>query len=104
MKLDPITFHAIYADGLVELQGHAFEVNGRKMVVHKVRPLLAAIDKAYKISEANVGFAVRISPTNNRAEAVRLGSTEVQGISEESWQAFIKSAEKFRVSLSILEE
>lgn len=102
MKLKPTTFLAIHKDGLVELPGHEFEVNGRKLVVHKARPQLQAIDKNYKVSEATVGFAVPIKDTARRDEAVQFGTEEASKIDEESWQRVIKQYAEFRKSLSIV--
>lgn len=102
MRLTKITFTAICSDGLVEISGHAFEVMGRKLVVHKERPALLVIDKNYKVSEATVGFRIPIQGTTVRAEAVRFGTEAVSAITEESWQEFIRHAEEFRKSLGIV--
>lgn len=102
-KLKPITFLAAYKDGLVETSGHEFEVNGRKLVVHKTRPALLPVDKFYKVSEATVGFSVPIPNTTKRAEAVQFGAEEASKIDEESWQRVIKQYAEFRKSLNIVQ-
>lgn len=102
MKLKPTTFLAIHKDGLVELPGHEFEVNGRKLVVHKVRPALQPIDKNYKVSEATVGFSVPIKDTTRRDEAVQFGTEEVLSIDEESWLRAIKHFDEFRKTLRVV--
>lgn len=101
-KLKPTTFLATYHDGLVETTGHEFEVNGRKLVVHKTRPQLHVIDKNYKVSEATVGFGVPIQDTTKRDEAAQFGAAEVFKIDEESWQRLIKHFEELRKSLRIV--
>lgn len=101
-KLTPITFLAIYKDGLVETPGHEFEANGRKLVVHKTRPALLPIDKFYKVSEATVGFAVPIQNTTRRDEAVQFGADEVSKIDEESWRQAIKQFDEIRKTLKIV--
>lgn len=86
MKLKPTSFYAIYQDGLVQLDGHGFSVNGRQLVVHKTRPALLPIDKFYKISEATAGFAVPIESTTVRAVAVQFAVDAMKGVSDESWK------------------
>lgn len=101
-KLKSTTFLAFHADGLVETSGHEFEVNGRKLVVHKARPQLQAIDKNYKVSEATVGFGVPIPDTTHRVDAVQFGTEEVNKIDEESWQRLIKHFEELCKALPIV--
>lgn len=103
MKLKPTTFLAIYKDGLVETAGHEFEINGRKLVVHKTRPALLPVDKFYKVSEATVGFSVPIQNTTKRHEAVQFGAEEATKIDEESWLRAIKQFDEFRKSLNIVQ-
>lgn len=86
MKLKPTSFRAIYQDGLVQLDGHGFSVNGRQLVVHKTRPALLPIDKFYKVSELTAGFSVPIASTTVRATAVRRAADAMKGITDESWK------------------
>jgi hypothetical protein len=103
MKLKPTTFYATFKDGLVLLAGHEFEVHGRKLVVHKTRPILLPIDKDYKVSELVAGFAIEIEPTRNRMIACRRAADVVIAIPQGPWEATIKSALMRRRSLPVLE-
>lgn len=102
MRLKPTSFYAIYRDGLVLIEGHAFEVDGRWLVVHKERPQLLVIDKNYKIS-AEVGFGIPISPTTNRKNAVAYACTAVAEISAAEWFERCRLAEEARKTLRIVE-
>lgn len=102
MKLKATTFLAMHQDGLVETHGHEFEVNGRKLVVHKARKELRVIDKNYKVSEATVGFAVPIQDTTRRMEAVQYGMDAVSNIDDESWQRSIEHYAEFRKAMKIV--
>ena len=102
MRLKPTSFYAIYRDGLVLIEGHAFEVDGRWLVVHKERPQLLVIDKNYKIS-AEVGFGIPIAPTANRLRAVAFAVDEVSKISAAEWFERCRLVEEARKTLRIVE-
>lgn len=102
MRLKPTSFSAIFADGPVRLDGHAFKVNGRELVVHKARPQILVIDKTYKISAA-VGFAIPINPTEDRRAAVAFAYDEVPKISDEEWRLRSQLAERAQKNLKIVE-
>jgi hypothetical protein len=103
MKLRPTTFYATFQDGLVLLAGHEFDVNGRRLVVHRTRPLLLPIDKDYKVSELFAGFAIDIGPTRNRIVACRNAADVMVKIPQDLWEATIKSALERRKNLRILQ-
>jgi hypothetical protein len=102
MRLKPITFQAIYADGLVQLEGHSFEVDGRELVVHKERPQLLVIDPNYKVSSI-IGFGIPIDPTKSRFNAAISAENEVSKIGAEEWAARCKLASDARKTLTVVE-
>jgi len=103
MKLKRISFYAIFHDGLVQLSGHEFTTGGRRLVVHKTRPILLPVDKFYKISEASAGFAVPIKNTKVRAEAVLFAADAMGAISDEEWSRYVANALALRRSLKIVQ-
>ena len=56
MKLTEIKFWAQYSDGLVQLDGKAFEWNGIQFVVHRKRPLYDWPGEPLCVSSVETGF------------------------------------------------
>lgn len=104
MKLKPTSFYAMFPDGLVQLNGHAFDVVGRALVVHKTRPGNLDWDKAYKVSEATLGFGIPIPSTQNRAIAVSSAETVVSAISQQEWNRRMAAAAAHRTTLKVIGE
>lgn len=102
MRLKPTSFLAIYKDGLVQLDGHEFDVGDRKLVVHHARPKLFVIDKDYKISERALGFSIPINPTRSRLTAAAFADDVVSKIGADEWESRCKQAAQARKSLSIV--
>jgi len=103
MKLKPISFYAIYKDGLVLLNGHEFHAKDRQLVVHKTRPALLPADKFYKISELTAGFAVPIEHTTIRSQAVRLAISAMGDITDEAWRREISRHLAIAKTMTVVE-
>jgi hypothetical protein len=105
MRLKPISFLSIYPDGLVKLEGHAFKVGERQLVVHKERPQLYEIGPHYRnyLVSSVLGFGIDISPTKDRREAVAFAYNEVPKISQDEWAERCKLAEQIRRNLQVVE-
>jgi hypothetical protein len=102
MKLKSTSFYAIYPDGLVQLDGHGFSVNGRSLVVHKPRAENLAWDRDYKISEESLGFGIDIPSTRSRTAAVSSAVIVVSAISQTEWDRRMAAAQAHRKSLNII--
>jgi hypothetical protein len=102
MKLKPTSFYAIYPDGLVQLDGHGFNVDGRALVVHKPRVENRTWDNHYKISEASLGFGIEIPTTRSRTAAVSSAVIVVSAISQTEWDRRMAAAQAHRKSLNII--
>jgi hypothetical protein len=102
MRLKPISVLIICLDGLVPIEGLAFKVGSRELVVHKPRPAVLPVDDNYKIS-AVVGFSIPISPTRDRREAVHFASIEVPKISEHEWARRCEMAQEAKKNLKVVE-
>lgn len=102
MRLKPISALIICRDGLVPVEGHAFKVGTRELVVHKPRPAVLPVDDSYKVS-AMVGFSIPISPTHDRREAVHFASVEVPKIGEKEWAARCELAQEIKKNLQVVE-
>jgi hypothetical protein len=99
VKLKPIKFLAAYPEGLVELSGDKFSVNGRDLVVHLPRDPSRYGDPFYKVSELNTGFRVPIPQTRDRDEAIALATVQVLLIDDAAWARSIAAAAEQRKAL-----
>jgi hypothetical protein len=94
MKLTPIKFDAQYADGILEIEGHAFEWNGIKFAVNHTRPIYRfSKDDPLSVSVIETGFGVPIPVRTKKPEVAAKAAIKVlDAIGLEKVQAAIKKS------------
>lgn len=98
MKFSPVKFFGLYVDGLVPLDGYAFDVAGRHLVAHKERPELRPVNPGYLISERTSGFSVPIQPAKTRALAAHYAVEQMHRVDDHQWASAIAYAMKQRAA------
>jgi hypothetical protein len=94
-----VQFYAAFEDGLLLMQGHAFEFKDRLYVVHKGRE---PFERDYYVSDMRTGFAVHIPKTRNRQVAIKEAKAALASMSERALGIGLKAAEEKKASLKII--
>jgi hypothetical protein len=104
MKFTPTKFYAAFADGLLEMTGHAFQAIDRTFVVHHKREPYFPSDKNYLVSDMETGYKVTILPTTNRLTAAHYAIDVLHTYSSALLQDYFRMAAAKRKTLQIIEQ
>lgn len=99
MKFTPTKFYAAFADGLLEVSGHAFSAIDRTFVVHMKRVPICEWDKTYAVSDSETGTGFPISPTRNRVTAAHLAIEVLKNIPPEQRTVIFQNAAAVKARL-----
>lgn len=100
MKFTQAKFFGLYVDGLVHLDGYAFDVAGRLLIAHKERPETRAVNPGYLVSERTSGFRVPIKRANTRAVAATYAVEQMKKVDDTQWAAAIAYAMNQRAAFA----
>ena len=92
MKFTPTKFSALFADGILEVDGYAFDVADRKLIAHLARSETRPADKGYRVSERTSGFPIGNTTAPTRAESALLACNVMPTIGDDVWQRAIAKA------------
>jgi hypothetical protein len=92
MRFTRAKFTALFADGVQELDGFAFDVADRKLIAHLARPELRPVDKGYRVSERTSGFPINNTNAPTRAASATLACNAMPQIGDDAWQRSIAMA------------
>lgn len=99
MKFTKTRFSTACADGVVTLDGYAFDVGQRKLVAHKMRPDVQPADKDYHVSERTSGFPVVVATAPTRLAAAHKAQHAMAFIPDAKWAEAIAQAVLVRESM-----
>lgn len=92
MKFTKTRFSTACADGVVTLDGYAFDVGQRKLVAHKSRQELRPADKDYHVSERTSGFPIGVATAATRLAAAQKAERAMGLVSDDQWALAIAHA------------
>ncbi|EJN06463.1 hypothetical protein [Herbaspirillum sp. YR522] len=94
MKFKKTTFTAAFEDGLLEMEGYAFDVGARLLIAHRRRPEVADLFRDYQVSERTTGFSVLIPQSFTRTAAATHAIEVMDRTSDSKWNEAIHAAAK----------
>lgn len=98
MKLTPIKFDAAFPDGLLEMDGKAFDWNGLQFVVYKRRAAYRRRGDPLIVAHAATGFAVCNFEGKSYINAAKAGIEKLDGKGKAKVLEAIAKASTVRVT------